>query len=76
MTSLELAQNLNVLADRPGEPIDVDSLVLDERLRIGPYFRLLRDSSEDTICELVESRTLRKRTSILVVSRWVLAAGF
>jgi hypothetical protein len=54
MSSGELSQNLRALADRLGEPLDIDSLALDEHLRMGPYFRLLRDSSEDTICESVD----------------------
>jgi hypothetical protein len=53
MSSGELLQNLKVLADRLGEPLDLESLALDEHLRMGPYFRLLRDSSEDTIYESV-----------------------
>jgi hypothetical protein len=54
MISGELLRNLKVLADRLGEPLDIDSLAQDEHLRMGPHFRLLRDSSADTMNESVE----------------------
>jgi hypothetical protein len=53
-TAEQLRTNLNVLADRLGEQFDIDALVADEHLRMGPYFRLLRNSSEASISASVE----------------------
>jgi hypothetical protein len=49
----EFQKNLKALSDRLEEQLDIEALALDEHLRIAPYFRLLRDSSEDRIRESI-----------------------
>ncbi len=67
----QLRTNLSVLADRLGETFDIDALVADEHLRIGPYFRMLQNSSEETISasiELVLADPDRSMATSVVVS--------